>query len=329
MAFQYRLFLIPALFLGCSSKTVMTENGPIQGAHVEMNLSLNAPIPQPVDVYLGIPFAQPPVGNFRFRPPQPIITKWVEPLLATSQPPSCSTGDQEDCLYLNVFAPSTPSTQPRAVLMWIYGGGFAHGSVSKYDATSMSSSEDVIVVMGNYRSGMLGFLSSDETMAESGTTGNWAMLDQIAVMKWINRNIAAFNGDPSKVTIFGESAGAMSVVAHLVSPMSSGLFSAAIIQSGTTNVEIFFQNRNDAQKYNEWFAKVHLDCPLGLADLECLRRAPASQFNRADDERDGWGAPTWGNPIFPLFMSAPVIDGVFLQDSPYKMAKSGKFSNQA
>jgi len=177
------------------------------------------------------------------------------------------------------------------------------------------------VVMGNYRLGALGFWANQETMDESGTTGNWGLLDQVAVMEWIRDNISAFNGDPNRIAIFGESAGAMSVVAHLVSSRSSGLFSSAIIQSGTTHVDMFFQPLRDAELYNEWFASVHLNCQGGIHDMECLRRVPASRFAVKFAERDGYGAPTWSNPIFPLFTSAPVVDGAFLKETPMNILK--------
>lgn len=324
---RLHVFVLPFLCNGSTAPVRNTETGPVAGISVTANTTLNAPIPQDVDMYLGIPFADPPVGSLRFKPPQRLSNSWTEPLDAISQPPSCSSAGQEDCLYLNVFAPASASpSSPRAVLMWIFGGGFTGGSIAHYNATSLAASEDVVVVMANYRLGMLGFLASDETFAESGTTGNWGMLDQIAAMEWVQRNIGAFGGDPAKVTIFGESAGAMSVVAHLVSPKSAGLFAGAVIQSGTTSVEMFFQPRTDAQKYGEWFAKTHLNCPGGLSDIECLRRVPSSRFWISASERDGWGAPTWSNPIFPLFTAAPVIDGVFLSDSPMNLAQAGKFS---
>ena len=289
-------------------------------------MNLNGAIPQPVDTYLGIPFAQPPVGELRFRPPQPITTKWSEPLQAKTQAPYClcAMGGQEDCLYLNVFAPSTPSATPRAVMIWIFGGGFTSGNIATYNATALAATEDVIVVMGNYRLGLLGFLSSDWSMEESGSTGNWGLLDQRAVFQWVQTNIAAFGGDPSKVTVFGESAGAMSLLAHMVSEESTGLFQSAIVQSGTTDVELFFQPRADAQKFNEWFAKTHLNCPGGLKDSACIRSVPASRFLIAMTERDGWSAPTWSNPMFPLFAASPVIDGSFLKDSPHRLLQQGK-----
>lgn len=306
---------------------VNTKLGPIVGIHTPASPLLNAPLSQAVDSYLGIPFAQPPLGELRFRPPKPLENSWSEPLKAVSQPPKCVslTGGQEDCLYLNVFVPSTASSQPRPVMVWIYGGGFNSGSIRVYDGKSFAATEDVVLVMGNYRVGVLGFLSSDWSMKESGTTGNWGLLDQRAVFRWVQENIAAFGGDPSRVTIFGESAGAMSIVSHLVSePSAEGLFQSAIIQSGTTHVDMFFQPRKDADLFHEWFAKTHLNCPRGLEDYDCLRRVPATRFPIAMTERDGWGAPTWANPIFPIFTSAPVIDGKFLKDTPFNSIKQGK-----
>ena len=305
---------------------VSTRHGPVVGKRIEADLTLNSPILQPIDAYLGIPFAKPPVGQLRFRPPAPLDGPWTDALQATRMPPKCvsASGGQEDCLYLNVFRPSRASSTPRPVMLWIYGGGFSAGSIKSYDATALAAAEDVIVVMGNYRLGMLGFLSSEWSFAESGTTGNWGLLDQRAVMQWTQENIAAFGGDPSSVTIFGESAGAFSILSHLVSEGSTGLFSAAIVQSGTTKVDMFYQSRCDAEKYNEWYAKVHVNCANGLADIDCLRKAPATRFVIANSERDGWRAPNWGGPIFPVFTSAPVIDGVVLKGTPHDLALEGK-----
>ena len=322
-AFMFSAATLAQLIEG---STINTPNGPVVGKTIEADLTLNAPITQRMDVYLGIPFAKPPVGELRFRPPMPLDAPWSTPLEAKTMPPKCVTasGGQEDCLYLNVFKPSAPSAKPRPVLIWIYGGGFSSGSIRSYDATAMASAEDTIIVMGNYRLGFLGFMSSDWTFAESGTTGNWGLLDQRAVFQWVKDNIAAFGGDPNSVTIFGESAGAFSVLSHLVSEGSAGFFSGAIVQSGTTKVDMFYQSRKDADTYNEWYAKVHLNCALGLSDIDCLRKIPSSRFVVSSTERDGYGAPTWGGPIFPMFTSAPVIDGVVLKGSPHELALAGK-----
>ena len=310
----FKLLATTVVVRELSATTVLTKNGPVTGKRVEADLSLNAAIVQPVDQYLGIPFAQAPVGDLRFRPPQPIVKNWEEPLLVVKTPPSCvvSGGGQEDCLYLNVYVPSAISSSPRAVMVWIYGGGFKSGSISGFDGSVLSADEDVIVVMGNYRLGPLGFLANDETFAESGTSGNWGLLDQRAVLEWVQANIAAFGGDVNRVTIFGESAGAMSVLAHLSSEETSMLFSNAIVQSGTSKVEMFFQPFEDAKKYNQWLMKTQLHC----SDMDCLRRIPATRFMISDSERDGWSAPTWANPIFPIFQSGPVIDGVVLKGTP-------------
>jgi carboxylesterase type B len=311
-----------------TASVVTTLNGPVVGQTFKKDLSLNSPISQDVDAYLGIPFAKPPVGQLRFRPPVRFDEIWESPFKATTMPPKCvsASGGQEDCLYLNVFRPSASSKNPRAVLVWIYGGGFSSGSIRNYDGSALAAAEDVIVVMGNYRLGALGFLSSDWSFKESGTTGNWGLLDQRATLEWIKENIANFGGDPSTVTIFGESAGAFSVVSHLVSEGSAGLFSGAIIQSGTTEVEMFYQRRKDADAYNEWYAKVHLNCLGGLEDVQCLRRVPSARFVISQTERDGWGAPSWGGPIFPMFTSSPVIDGVVLTNTPYRLALQGKIN---
>lgn len=321
-----RWCLVAVLNLASSTPTTVNLRlGAVTGMHVSADLSLNSPILQDVKAYLGIPFALPPVGPLRFKPPQPITEKWTETLIATKQPPRCVSlrGGQEDCLYLNVFVPSSPSVKPRGVMIWIYGGGFTSGSVRNFDASALVAAEDVIVVMGNYRVGFLGFMSSEWSLEECGTTGNWGILDQRAVFQWVQENIAAFGGDASKVTIFGESAGAFSVLTHLVSEGSWGLFSGAIIQSGTTHVDIFYQKLEDAMKFNEWYASTHLNCPGGLSNVDCLRSVPASRFVIRESQRDGWGAPTWGVSVFPLFSSAPVIDGVVLKDSPYNLMKKG------
>ena len=300
---------------------VQTKNGPVMGEYViareiSADKVINR-IPQPINRYLGIPFAQPPVGPLRFKPPQPVVKNWSEPLMATRRPNDCVSNSygNEDCLYLNVFVPAAKSDSSRAVMIWIHGGNYKFGSISEYDGTAMAATEDVILVMGNYRLGVLGFFANDATFAESGTTGNWGLMDQQAVMLWVKDNISAFGGDPNRVTLFGESAGAMSTMVHLGIPTSSALFSNAIIQSGGSKMDIFYQPLEDAKKFNHWFATKHLPCPN--ADMDCLRRVDSSHFHFADSERNGPDAPSWGSAIYPLLPSGPVIDGTFLKGSPY------------
>ena len=204
-----------------------------------------------VTAYLGIPFAAPPVGDLRWRPPQP-PAKWEGVRKADTFGASCMQNQAgsrlpwteefmtqgpigEDCLFLNVWtAARTPSTR-LPVMFWIYGGGFNEGSssVAVYDGTQLAQ-KGVIVVSVNYRVGPLGFLAHPELTKESEhhSSGNYGLLDQIAALQWVHRNIAAFGGDPSQVTIFGQSAGALSVMHLMRSPLAKGLFARAIAQSG-------------------------------------------------------------------------------------------------
>ncbi|MGE4605796.1 MAG: carboxylesterase/lipase family protein, partial [Myxococcota bacterium] len=190
--------------------------------------------------FLGIPFAKPPVGELRFRAPEP-PDPWSGVLEASgfrrsapqgeSALPGMSVGEtSEDCLYLNVFSPQA-GTGARPVLFWVHGGGFTAGSASQdlYDGGPLATRGDVVVVTINYRLGALGYLSLD------GVDSNIGQRDQIAALEWVRDNIESFGGDPENVTIFGESAGGMAVTALLAMPAARGLFHRAISQSGTTH----------------------------------------------------------------------------------------------
>ena len=191
-------------------------------------------------VYKGVPFAAPPVGSLRWRAPQP-AEKWTGVKLAdkfapapmqAGNPPS---GKSEDCLYLNIWSPAKSATEKLPVLVWIYGGGFSFGATSEsvYNGAKLAQ-KGVVLVSIAYRVGQLGFLAHPELSVESPNhvSGNYGLLDQIAALKWIQQNIAAFGGDPNKVTIFGESAGAISVSMLCASPLAKGLFRGAISESG-------------------------------------------------------------------------------------------------
>ena len=204
-----------------------------------------------VTAYLGIPFAAPPVGDFRWRPPQP-AAKWEGVRKAETFATSCMQNQAgsrlpwteefmtqgpigEDCLFLNVWTAAKNGTAKLPVMFWIYGGGFNEGSssVAVYNGTELAK-KGVIVVSVNYRVGPLGFLAHPELTKESPhrSSGNYGLLDQIAALQWVSRNIAAFGGDPTQVTIFGQSAGALSVMHLMRSPLAKGLFARAIAQSG-------------------------------------------------------------------------------------------------
>ncbi|XP_013418765.1 carboxylesterase 1C-like [Lingula anatina] len=183
-----------------------------------------------VHAYLGIPYAEPPLGDLRFKKPVPKAA-WSSPLNATKYGPICLQMNamfpsSEDCLKLNVHVPQDNNTALKAVMVWVHGGGFVVGSARAMDPVGLALA-DVITVSVNYRLGMFGFLTIVDEVK-----GNFGLWDQHLAFRWINNNIAAFGGDPNRITIFGESAGGMSVSFHAMSPMSNGLFHRVISQSG-------------------------------------------------------------------------------------------------
>lgn len=202
-----------------------------------------------VRVFRGIPFAAPPVGDLRWKAPQPVkpwtgVRKAAEFGSRCTQAPvysdmifrdNPSQPMSEDCLYLNVWTPAKSANDRLPVMVWYYGGGFQAGSSSepRYDGENFAK-KGIIVVSANYRLGVFGFFSHPELTAESGhhASGNYGLMDQIAALEWVKRNIAAFGGDPEKVTIAGESAGSLSVSALMASPLARGLFRGAIGESG-------------------------------------------------------------------------------------------------
>lgn len=213
--------------------TAMTAGGPVKA--VERGAMRS---------YFAIPYAAPPTGDRRWRAPQPAAA-WTAPLNNTKSAASCLqtgdsnnpfrvNGDSEDCLYLDVHAPT--GAGPFPVMVWIHGGAFNTGAASVYADPTPLVSRGVIVVGINYRLGAMGFLGHPALRDADGSVGNYGIMDQQAALRWVKANIAQFGGDPGNVTIFGESAGGFSVMTHLASPLSAGLFSKAIIQSGAYGV---------------------------------------------------------------------------------------------
>lgn len=224
----------------CCAAGAQSPNGPV--VKIQPGL-VRGVVRNGLRIFKGIPFAQPPVGKLRWQPPQP-VKPWRGIRSAANFGHDCmqlpTPGDaaplrttpSEDCLYLNVWAPEHASA-PLPVMVWIYGGGFVNGGSSPAVYSGANFARDGIVFVSfNYRVGRFGFFAFPALIKQGGLVGNYAFMDQIAALKWVRRNIAAFGGDPHKVTVFGESAGGMSVNTLLTSPLARGLFERAMIESG-------------------------------------------------------------------------------------------------
>ncbi|XP_021263800.1 fatty acyl-CoA hydrolase precursor, medium chain-like isoform X4 [Numida meleagris] len=275
-----------------------------------------------VNVFLGIPFAKAPVGSLRFSPPEP-ADPWNDVRDATSYPPLCPQDlamlknaeknykekhiqfrTSEDCLYLNVYSPADKKDK-LPVMVWIHGGNFVFGGASRYDGSALSAYENVVVVIIQYRLGLLGFFNTGDEHAR----GNWAFLDQVAALQWTQENIEYFGGDPGSVTLFGVSAGSCCVFAHVLSTLSKGLFHKAVLESGVlipSKKDLLLSA--DLKKIASIF-KCETSSSLSL--LNCLRNQEAMDivFNSTEI------------PFLPL-----VLDGVFLHKSPEDILAGKEFN---
>ena len=280
------------------------ETGRISGAVTGKN--------NDISVYKGIPFAAPPVGNLRWKAPQP-AKDWDGVREATKfspiPPQRQSTDPQsEDCLYLNVWTPAKSAAERIPVMVWIYGGGFTYGSASgrTYEGTHLAE-HGVVVVTFNYRLNVLAGFAHPLLSKESGHgSGDYGMLDQIAALQWVQRNIRAFGGDPSNVTIFGESAGGIAVSSLVTSPLTNGLFHKAIVESGSAARITPLAN---AERNGEALVE-----KMGLASdpnlLATLRSKAWSEIPNAQNYRGG-----------------PVIDGYAFTSDPMEFWAKGTQHN--
>jgi para-nitrobenzyl esterase len=260
--------------------------------------------------YLGIPYAAPPVGALRWQPPHP-AAPWHGIRQATSFAPHCtqpsSSGvdsTSEDCLYLNVFAPADARDRNLPVMVWIHGGSLLTGESNDYNPATLVRS-GVIVVTINYRLGALGFLA-DTALASTpgGPSGDYGLMDQQAALRWIQRDIGGFGGDPRNVTLFGESAGGLSVLAQLASPSARGLFQRAIVESGT--YDLAQRSLASAESSGAAFA-----ARVGCADntAACLRSQPVSTI--LDNENTGGYYPNIDSAVLPQSIGTALATGQF------------------
>jgi para-nitrobenzyl esterase len=274
-----------------------------------------------IQIFKGIPFAAPPVGELRWKAPQPVqhwsgVKKCIEfsasPMQASPAPFSMWSEEflirkepiSEDCLYLNVWTNSTQTKKP--VLVWIYGGGFTSGgtNVPIYDGEAMAK-KGIVFVTINYRVGIFGFFAHPDLTKESPNhaSGNYGLLDQIYALKWVQRNIAAFSGDPGNVTIAGQSAGSMSVNCLVASPLAKGLFNKAIAESGASIISGPFGSTTLHQSEE---VGIKTASSLHAGSIEDLRKMPASDLMKAQG------------------MHGPIIDGYVLPQSIGDIFQSGK-----
>lgn len=311
-------FLFPALVftMAIASSARAADRVKVSGGTIEAAGKL----PTGVREFKGIPYAQPPVGALRWTAPQP-VKNWSGVRQAGKFGPRCmqgnvfgdmnfrSDGVSEDCLYLNVWTPAKSAKARLPVLVYFFGGGYiaGDGSEPRYEGASMAA-KGIVAVTLNYRLGVFGFFAHPELTRESPhhASGNYALLDQSAALQWVQKNIAAFGGDPHKVTIAGESAGSISVSAQMASPLSRDLIAGAIGESGGILGALSAAPLAQVEESGTKFQQM-----VKAADLAALRAMPAQQLLEAAGQR--------GVPRF-----SPAIDGYFFPESPFALFAGGK-----
>jgi para-nitrobenzyl esterase len=310
--------LTPVTYSQAPSCFVVTGNGNVQGLDNGTSCA-----------FLGIPFAAPPIGPLRWKPPQP-AAPWAVTLNAITPPSNCALVNppspvqigNEDCLRLIVWTPDPMPVSPAPVIVWIHTGAFmaASANLAAHNGRALAERTGAIVVAANYRVGAFGFLAHPALTSEDPaypSSGNYGLLDQRAAMAWVRDNIAAFGGDPNNVTIGGQSAGGHSVSFHLVSPGSGGLFGKAIMQSGYASSR--WPTLEESEVMGLQFA-TSLGCTTPGAELSCLRGKSRSEVLTALPSRQQQVAETdravWG----------PNVDGVEIPDQPRSLYETGTFN---
>jgi para-nitrobenzyl esterase len=308
--------MLLALGAGAARATpVMTTAGLVEGT-VEDGLS----------VWRGLPFAAPPVGDKRWRPPAP-AAEWPGVRKADQFAPPCignGPTSSEDCLYLNVWSPAKPG-EHLPVMVWIYGGGFVGGSTAdpSYSGEALAR-KGVVYVSISYRVGVMGFLAHPELSAENPrhVSGNYGLMDQIEGLKWVRRNIAAFGGDPKKVTIFGESAGGISVSMLAASPLARGLFRGAMSESGGS----FSAPRNPPLPGENMVTLKDAE-RSGLTIAERTGARTAAELRALAPEKvaaAGGGGPPG---VVPQGLGMwPIVDGYVIPDDQHRLYSAGRFN---
>lgn len=303
-----------------SGPIVGTAEGPVQGL-----------VRNGVGIFLGIPYAAPPVGNLRWLPPQP-VQHWHATRDATHFGSSCPQVTElgafagpgsinEDCLFLNVFTSTLAHNGKRSpVIVWIHGGGNVDGESSDYDGSKLASGGPLgtptVVVTMNYRMGLFGFLAHPALDNEGHPFGNYGILDQQAVLRWVQRNIESFGGDPERVTLGGQSAGAIDTGASLLSPGASGLFNRAIFESAPVTTNFWYVKLANALALGNGFATA-AGCPgQDAAAAACLRSLSTARILQIS------GTPNANGP----YVGNAIIDGTIIPIEPEVAYTTGQFN---
>jgi len=289
---------------------VKTANGTLEGVNEDSGIR----------TFKGIPFAQPPVGDLRWKEPKP-VQNWPGVRKADHFGPRAmqrsvyadmifhSDGVSEDCLYLNIWAPPASAGKNLPVLVYFYGGGLTTGDGSEFRyAGETFAKKGIIAITVNYRLGVFGFMAHPALTAESKhhSSGNYGLMDQTEALRWVQKNIAAFGGDPKKVTIGGESAGSFSVSAQMATPLAKGLFAGAIGESGSLLGSKSTVPLKEGEDYGTKFM-----ASVGASSLEDLRKMPADKILEATAKPEG--------SHFSV-----TVDGYFFPEAPYKIFAEGK-----
>jgi para-nitrobenzyl esterase len=301
------ILFVPTLGLAPSQPVVVTTEGAVAGVHRDG-----------ISEFFGIPYATPPMGNLRWQPPQP-HAKWSGTWQATSFGGDCVQNQPglfahpsltEDCLYLNVYTPDNYASTPndhRGVLVWFPGGAMTAGESDDYDGSTLVQQGDAVVVTVNFRVGILGFFAQSQLDAEGHTFGNYGTMDEQMALKWVQRNIAKFGGDPHHVTIFGQSGGATAVMINLISPLSKGLFQRIINESGT---HITATPLPAAEQRGAALA-AKAGCSAASDVMACMRALTPLQILQL-------GPPT------PNYF---VVDGKVVTQDPFETYRAGTFNH--
>jgi para-nitrobenzyl esterase len=294
-----------------SPPIVQTSQGAISGKLI------NA-----VRTYLGIPYAAPPVGDLRWQAPQPAAA-WSGTRDGTTAGGRCAQplseispeSINEDCLYLNVHVPDDIGSGTLPVMVWVHGGAFLSGSGADYDMSILARKAHAVIVTLNYRVGALGFFRQPELIAQN-MSSNLGLQDQQAALRWVQTHIGNFGGDPSRVTIFGHSAGGASMCLHMVSPLSKGLFQRAISHSGPCNL---LTDATPASMEAQSVALgVKLGCTEGPGQLACMRQKSAADLMH--------GSVPNGNEVKVDIRWTPVQDGITITGDPARQVQEGQFN---